>query len=140
MTRSAAFIAHLLELMRPTAQASSRPMFGGHGIYVDGAIVAIVVDDTLYFKTDAASRAEYDTLGLEPFAYAGRAGTRILTNNRRAPEEALENPVAMERWLRLAMAAALRAAKSPSPGAAPRPRKRASAPATVARTKARRKT
>jgi DNA transformation protein len=138
--RSAALIAHLLELMRPTAEASSRSMFGGHGLYVDGAIVAIVVDDTLYFKTDDASRAEYAGLGLEPFAYAGRAGTRIVTNYRRAPEEALENPAAMEHWLRLAMAAALRAAKFRSSGAAPRPRKRTSAPATVAGTKARRKT
>ena len=52
MPNAADFIAHVLELMRPTAPAHSRAMFGGHGIYAGGPIIGIVVDDILYLKTD----------------------------------------------------------------------------------------
>ncbi len=34
-------------------------MFGGHGLYVDGMIVGIVVDDVLYLKTDAETRPRF---------------------------------------------------------------------------------
>jgi len=45
VANSADFVAHVLELSKPQARMSSRAMFGGHGIYADGVIVAIVVDD-----------------------------------------------------------------------------------------------
>jgi hypothetical protein len=57
------FIAHVLELMLPAAPASARAMFGGHGIYAGGPIVAIVIDDILYFKSDEANRAEIARTG-----------------------------------------------------------------------------
>ncbi len=122
MPNSPDFIAHVLELMRPTAPASSRPMFGGHGLYVDGKIVGIVVGDCVYFKTDDRNRAEFVLLGLEPFTYTGRAGTTMAMSYRRAPEEALESPEAMGRWLRSAMGAALRAVKAKPARTAPRPK------------------
>ena len=124
MPNSADFIAYVLELMRPTARASSRSMFGGHGLYVDETIVAIVVGDCVYFKTDDANRAEFVELGLEPFVYTGRAGTKTVTGYRRAPEEALENPTAMAHWLRSAMGAALRSAKVRPARAVPRSKAR----------------
>jgi len=65
VANSADFVAHVLELSKPQARISSRAMFGGHGIYADGVIVAIVVDDTLYLKCDDANRGEFEALGLE---------------------------------------------------------------------------
>lgn len=119
MPNSADFIAHVLEMMRPTAQARSRSMFGGHGLYVDGIIVAIVVDDSVYFKTDDGNRADFAVLGLEPFVYAAKDGSKTVMSYRRAPDEALESPVAMGPWLRLAMGAALRRANAkPAPAKA----------------------
>ena len=32
-----------------------RSMFGGHSVYKDGVIVAIIVDDELYFKVNEQS-------------------------------------------------------------------------------------
>ena len=117
MPNSADFIAHVLELMRPAAAATAtaRAMFGGHGVYADGIIVAIVIDDTVYFKTDDTNRDEFTALGMEAFAYVTREGARHVMSYHRAPDEALESPAAMARWLRSAMGAALRRAKAKPP-------------------------
>ena len=113
------FIAHLLELMRPAGKVSARAMFGGHGIYLEGVIVAIVIDDTLYLKCDAESRAAFDARDLAPFEYATKDGERTVMGYRRAPDESLESADAMREWLRLAQGAALRRSTA-KPGAKPR--------------------
>jgi len=109
MPNTADFIAWVIELAQPTARVSARAMFGGHGLYADGIIFAIVIDDTLYLKADEANRAEFAALGLEPFVYTSGKGEKTAMSYHRAPEEALENPDAMAHWLRSAMGASLRA-------------------------------
>ena len=49
-------------------------MFGGHGLYVDGLIVAIVVEDVLYLKTDDETRPAYVRRDLVPFSYTTKEG------------------------------------------------------------------
>jgi DNA transformation protein len=123
MPNSRDFIAHVQEMMRPAGLVSARAMFGGHGLYLDGLIVAIVVDDILYLKTDEESRNAFVERALEPFAYATKAGETQLTSYYRPPDEALESPDAMREWVRLALAAALRAASRKSARARPRTRR-----------------
>lgn len=82
-------------------------MFGGHAIYVDGTIVAIVLDDVLYFKTDDDTRPAFAERELEPFSYESR-GKVQRTSYFRAPDDALESPAAMREWLRRALSASLR--------------------------------
>jgi len=110
MPNSADFIAWVIELAQPAARVVARAMFGGHGLYVDGLIFAIVIDDTLYLKTDDGNRADFTALGQEPFVYATKSGERTATSYFRAPDEALENPGAMAHWLRSARGASLRVA------------------------------
>lgn len=92
-------------------------MFGGHGIYVDGLIVGLVVDDTLYLKTDDESRTRFLALDLPPFTYRKKTGAVEVTSYYRPPDEALESPDAMREWVRLATGAALRAAARKAPAA-----------------------
>jgi len=106
------FVAHVLEMMRPTASATARAMFGGHGVYVEGRIIGIVVNDELYFKTDAKTLAAYHALGLEPFRYSKADREAVTMGYHRAPDEALESPDAMREWLRGALGAALRSASA----------------------------
>lgn len=114
MANTPGFVDHILELLAPAGRATSRAMFGGHGVYIDGTIVAIVVDDVLYFKTDEHTRSAFVERDLEPFRYSTKDGDVHTTSYFRAPDEALENPPAMREWLRRALGAALRksAAKS----------------------------
>ncbi|HTP98251.1 MAG TPA: TfoX/Sxy family protein, partial [Casimicrobiaceae bacterium] len=109
MRNSPHFIAYVLELMQGGGAATARPMFGGHGIYVDGHIVGIVVADTLYLKTNDETRPAFLAHGLASFRYEKKSGPIEGTSYYEPPEEALESRDAMREWLRLALSAALRA-------------------------------
>jgi DNA transformation protein and related proteins len=122
MANSKEFVAHVLEMMQPAGRASARAMFGGHGVYVDGLIVGIIVDDVLYLKTDTETRATFIAQQLEPFCYAAKTGELHVTSYYRPPDEALESPDAMREWLRLALSAALRSANRKKPKTPPRKR------------------
>lgn len=106
--------------MRPTL-VTTRAMFGGHGLYVDNVIVAIVIDDVLYFKTDDTNREAFASRGLEPFRYITKEREVHVMSYYRAPDEALDGPVEMAVWLQLAHEAALR--KTRAPRGAPRSKK-----------------
>ena len=108
MARSAEFVRHVVDLMAPLGAVRARAMFGGHGIDLGGATFAIVVDDRLYFKTDAASRAGYEKLGLAPFTYGAR-GRRVALQYHEAPPDVLESSEVMQRHARAALEVALRA-------------------------------
>jgi len=102
------FVDYAMELLGPFGTAGARRMFGGHGIYLDGLMFAIVSGDTLYLKADAMNRVEFEQAGCELFTYT-RKGTRAILNFYRAPEQAMESPEFMLPWARSAYAAALRA-------------------------------
>ena len=111
MANSPDFLAYLKELMRGGGIATtSRAMFGGHGLYVDGVFFAIVDDDELFLRVDDEIRAAFEALGCTPFEYTTNDGVGHAMSYLRAPDEALERPEAMGRWARLSLGAALRAA------------------------------
>ena len=102
------FVDYVMELLGPFGTVGARRMFGGHGIYLDGLMFALVSEDTLYLKADELSRIEFEQAGCELFSYA-RKGKRATIGFFRAPEEAMESPELMLPWVRSAYAAALRA-------------------------------
>jgi DNA transformation protein and related proteins len=114
------FVAHCAELLHALGPVRVKPMFGGHGLYVDELFVAIVAWDQLYLKADALTRARFEAAGCAPFVYDG-GGKSVSLNYWVVPEEALESPALMLPWACLAQEAALRARAK---GAKPRgPRK-----------------
>jgi DNA transformation protein len=42
-------------------------MFGGHCLYCDGVVFALVAGNTLYLKVDNRTRPRFERLGLQPF-------------------------------------------------------------------------
>ena len=104
------FVDHVVELARGAGRIETRAMFGGHGLYVDGLIVAIIVDDTLYLKTDDLTLPAFEAQSLPAFEYETKDGRRTAMRYRMAPDEALDSPEAMLEWLKLAQEAARRAA------------------------------
>jgi len=102
------FVDYVMELFGPFGTATARRMFGGHGVYLDGLMFAIVSRDMLYLKADEMNRIEFEQAGCEIFGYA-RKGKRATLNFFRAPEDAMESPELMLPWARSAYAAALRA-------------------------------
>ena len=108
------FLVHALELLAPLGRVTARRMFGGQGLYCDGVFFGIVMDGTLYLKTDGRNRADFEEAGSEIFSYS-RKGRRATLNFYRAPEDAMDTPHGMLPWARSALAAALRARRRKTP-------------------------
>lgn len=85
-------------------------MFGGHGIYLDGVMVALKADGQVYLKADAVTAARFDARGLEPFTYQ-KNGKAYAMSYRRLPDEAHDDVDVLREWVTLAREAALRAAR-----------------------------
>jgi DNA transformation protein and related proteins len=109
------FVSHCLELLAPLGRTSSRRMFGGHALYIDGLCMALIIQDTLYLKVDDGSRPLLEREGCRPFTYATKKGERHALGYYTAPEAAMESPAEMTPWARRALAAAVGArAKAPA--------------------------
>jgi DNA transformation protein len=85
-----------------------RRMFGGHGVFRDELMFALIARDRLYFKADAASRVEFEARGLGPFTYEARGRTNALGYHE-APPEVFEEIDAMREWVDKAWRAAVEA-------------------------------
>lgn len=81
-------------------------MFGGYGVFREARMFALIADDRLYFKSDASSRAAFESKGLGPFTYEAR-GRTIALGYHEAPPEVFEEADAMRQWVREAWRAAV---------------------------------
>jgi DNA transformation protein len=70
---------------------SARAMFGGFGIYQEGTIVGIVVDEELYLKVDAINQAEYEAMGSIPFCYSRKDKKKTTMSYWKVPPEVIED-------------------------------------------------
>ena len=101
------FIHHVAELLASAGHVVTKRMFGGHGVYIDGLFMAIIVDDELYLKADDVTRAAFDAEDCAPFVYS-KDGKDMTMNYRRAPDAAMDAPHLMLPCARRALEAALR--------------------------------
>jgi DNA transformation protein and related proteins len=104
-------VEHLQDLFADFGAVSARPMFGGHGIYRDKALIGIVLDETLYLKVDLQTRRAFEAAGCVPCVYT-RQRTPITMSYWTVPEAAMDSAQAMLPWAQLAHAASLRKPKS----------------------------
>jgi DNA transformation protein len=107
-----AMVNHVLDLMREFGPVSARAMFGGHGIYREGLMFALMADDKLYFKADEQSIPEFTGLGLQPFTFEFKGKVGHLKYYE-APLDAYEEPRQMAHWARMGYECALRQRKAP---------------------------
>lgn len=93
------FLDYVLEQLDEMRGLKVRPMFGGHGLYLDGAFFAIVHRGTLYFRTDEASRAAFVRAGSRPFNPKGRVE---LHRYYAVPADVLEDAGTLRTWAKTA--------------------------------------
>jgi DNA transformation protein len=114
------FRAFVEELFEPVGGVGFRRMFGGLGIFRDGLMFALVARDTLYFKTDEASRLDFTAEGCGPFVYQAKDGQRE-TSYWRAPERLFDEPEDFRTWAMTAFAVAERSKERRKPSRPSRP-------------------
>ena len=124
MARPTEFIHYLLEQLAPLGTVTARPLFGGHGLYLESRIFAIVVADTLYLKVDDVSRPEFDAAGLHRFRYDTTQGENSLSYYE-PPPAALDDRELLCQWAQKALAAATRARAPKKKRPSPRPARKA---------------
>jgi DNA transformation protein and related proteins len=78
-------------------------MFGGAGVCAEGVMFAILVDDTLYLKTDQVSARAFADEGKGPFTYSPE-GPRppVAMSYWEVPDRLLEHPDELAIWARRA--------------------------------------
>ena len=101
------FIPFVQELLEGWGTVSARRMFGGHGLYHEGLMFAIVMNQQLFLKADAQNRPEFEALGLTPFTYPMK-GKEIALSYWSAPDAVFDDPTEAVRWARSALDAAAR--------------------------------
>ena len=107
---------YLRELFEQFGPIESRPMFGGHGIYYQGIMFGLVMDEVLYLKADAVLAPQFEALGLQPFQY--QKGERLVNLSfYQAPDEIFDDPEEARTWATRAYEAALRTSRRPRPHA-----------------------
>ena len=92
------FVQFLKGQMAGFGEVTARRMFGGTGLYKDGVMFALVVAETLYLKTDEATRGHFKAEDLAPFSYETKDGKRTLTSYWQAPERCLDDADEMTLW------------------------------------------
>ncbi len=109
MPVSEEYLEYLRDLLAGFGPVEPRRMFGGVGLFREGLMFGLVVDDMLYFKTGDGNRADFEAAGMEPFAYDTKTGRRTLTSYRQAPADLFDDAEAFAVWARQAFEAALAA-------------------------------
>ncbi len=107
--RDREFVEHVVEMLQAIGPVEARRMFGGDGVFIDGLMFAIIVDNILYLKVDAQTMPEFERRALAPFTYL-RQGKPCRLNYYQAPEETLEDRDELRKWANQAFAVARRAA------------------------------
>ena len=91
----------LLEQLDELGGVTAKRMFGGAGLYRDGAIFAIAFDDALFVKASPAVRQEMAAQGLRPFVPPrGKPSKTYFA----VPDDVLEDPTRLAAWCRKALA------------------------------------
>jgi len=107
------YVLDLLMQVGPPFDTSTRlrRMFGGHGVFCDGVMFALIADDVLFLKVDDATKPDFLAAGSEHFIYE-KGGKPVEMSYVTVPDDANEDVEALRPWAHMALAAANRAQTS----------------------------
>ncbi len=75
-----------MRLFEPLGSVCSRSMFGGFGLFLDGTMFALVVQDKLHIRADDKTFEQFKECGFRPYSYAKR-GFPVITKYYALPDE-----------------------------------------------------
>lgn len=102
------FAARAVDALTPLGPVVARRMFGGHGIFLDDAMVALTFQQTLWLKSDPETRAMFEEGGARPFVYQ-RQGKPVELSFLSVPDEVWADRARLIDWAEAALRAARRA-------------------------------
>jgi DNA transformation protein and related proteins len=96
------FTEFVLDQLSALPKLRAKAMFGAHGLYSDGNFFGILDEGRLFFKTDAASQADYTARGMGPFTYEMKGKVMTMAYHE-VPPDVLENAPELTDWARRAI-------------------------------------
>jgi DNA transformation protein len=90
------YVDFLVEQFSPLGEITARAMFGGHCLYCDGAVFALVANNEVYLKADDGNRVMFEARGLK--AFKPFEDRDEVMSYYQGPPEIFEDPDAMSRW------------------------------------------
>jgi DNA transformation protein len=106
------YLRWVLEQLSGAGGISSRRMFGAFGLYRNGVFFGIVSGDTLFFKVNDASRADYESRRMARFR-PYRNKPLVSMSYYEVPADVLEDADECVQWAMRAVAASAAKKKSP---------------------------
>lgn len=101
----------VLEHLEAIGPVVARRMFGGLGLFFDGLMFGLIIDDRLHFKVDAGSLGDYQAEGAQPFQYDRKGGKRTTLSYWQVPDRLLDDTDDLVVWARRAIEVSRRAAR-----------------------------
>jgi DNA transformation protein len=101
---------YVSELFASFGAIQMRRMFGGAGLYADGAMFGLVSDGQIYLKADEATSPRFAAEGCAPFEYGTKAGKRAVMSYWRLPDRLYDDPDELAQWAKQALTVAQRKA------------------------------
>ena len=111
MRKMNSFLDYLTDQFAPLGEIHSRAMFGGHCLYCNGIVFALVAGQAIYLKVDALNRPAFEARGLAPFRPFPDSG--MVMQYYPAPAETFESLEGLREWAGGAVAAGERSKKKP---------------------------
>lgn len=98
--RATGFVDHVVhDILGHVGGISARAMFGGHGLYKNGIIFGIIIDDEVYFKVGETNKADYERQGSHPFVYERGDHVKTTMSYWLVPGDVLDDPGLVASWI-----------------------------------------
>ena len=108
MAVSDEFVDYVIDQLAAWGEVSARKMFGGAGLYCDGAIFGLIADDVAYLKVDDSNREDFVKARSLPFnPYPDKVKTTVMSYYE-IPADVLEDPDRLAAWAERSLAIARR--------------------------------
>jgi len=106
MAVSDEFIGYVIDQLAGWGEVSARKMFGGAGLYCDGAMFGLIADDVAYLKVDDSNRQDFVKAGSSAFnPYPEKVKSAVMSYYE-IPADVLEDAELLGKWAECALAVA----------------------------------
>ena len=109
MASDNSFVDEVIDRLSLLGKFTARKMFGGHGVFHNGIMIALIADNELYLKADQHSNHWFDEADLPAFTYQKADGKVFKMSYYLASESFFEDDEDTRLWTQRAIDAALRA-------------------------------